>query len=198
MSGQERRSELAKLIEQRKRPIHDFPTEKFMGPANRPVGGVKVRLPSKHEEMQARLEADEEIRRRHKEGVDEDHKVDTRTVYLLHRIVRDHHDPDNFPAFPSPAWMLENMTNEEIGCLLRLVAAVKHCETPLEKDLSEELIEAYVTKAADHYGSAVANAVFARCDRTWVEDFAIAVCKKLVELRAASEPQPEPEPASED
>lgn len=184
----ERKSELAKQIEARKLPLHEFAAEKFMGINGKVVGGVKVRAPLKADEIAARSDADAWVRETHKHA-DDDLKLDARTVFLLHRLTRDFDDPGNFPAFPTPAWMMANMQNDEIEGLLRLVASVKRADSPLEKDLSDELIDAYVAKAADHYGSTIASEVFSNCDRAWLEDFAIVVCKRLHDLTNPPEPE---------
>lgn len=189
----DRKSALAKALEARKRTLHEFPAEKFIGAGGREFQGIKVYAPLKSDEVQARLDADRWVKDEYKGG-DDELRLDARTVFLLHRLCRDFDDPENFPAFPTPAWMIANLKNDELDCLLRCVAAVKHAESPLEKDLGDELVDAFVAKAADHYGSSAANFVFTNCDRSWLEDYAIAVSKKLHDMRNQPEPEPEAEP----
>lgn len=189
----DRKSDLAKQIEARKRTLHEFPAEKFTGLGGRIVGGIKVYAPLKNDEIQARIDADAWVKDTYKASSDEELRIDARTVFLLHRLCRDFEDPLNFPAFPTPAWMIAHLSDDELGCLLRCVAAVKAAESPVQKTMTDEEVDVFVERGAVVNGTENAHKLFVNCDRMWLEDYALVLSKRLADLTNPPAPEPDPE-----
>lgn len=136
----------------------------FFGFGGEAVHKVKVRVATKAEQDQALLEAYAAIENAAKKAEslrsDVDYCNGKKAVMLLGEAIRDARDPNSLSAFPSPEWIEENLTPDQIAILLNLYnrevakaapAAIKFdadqvetlmsvCGTAYETDLPERAL----------------------------------------------------------
>jgi hypothetical protein len=187
MSELQQPSEPFKSLPTQPRRVHLHEAHTFIGPGRKVIGKIAVRTPTKREEVEARLEAERNLRARNGGEIPHDSTlmVDFATVSILHKSTRDADKPEAMSAFPSPGWMMEHLTADELGVLLNLVHQAKQADSPVPMVLDEDSIETMIAMLAAAHDSEAADAVVARCDRAWLESFAIVVCRKLSTARAA-------------
>jgi hypothetical protein len=187
MSAEQQPSEPFKSLPAQPRRVHLHEAHTFIGPGRKVIGKIAVRTPTKREEVEARLEAERNLRARNGGEMPHDGSllVDFATVAVLHKSTRDAEKPEAMAAFPSPGWMMEHLTADELGVLLNLVHQAKTADSPVPMVLDEDSIETMVSLLAAAHDSEAADAIVARCDRAWLESFAIVVCRKLTESRNA-------------
>lgn len=91
---------------------------------NGPVHKVRVRPATKKEQDDALVEAYIAIENRAKKAESLRSDVDfcngKKAVMLIHGAIRDAADPDSIAAFPTPEWMEEQLTPDQITVLLNL------------------------------------------------------------------------------
>jgi hypothetical protein len=187
MSELQQPSEPFKSLPTQPRRVHLHEANTFIGPGRKVIGKIAVRTPTKREEVEARLEAERNLRARNGGEIPHDSTlmVDFATVSILHKSTRDADKPEAMSAFPSPGWMMDHLTADELGVLLNLVHQAKQADSPVPMVLDEDSIETMIAMLAAAHDSEAADAVVARCDRAWLESFAIVVCRKLSTARAA-------------
>lgn len=186
-------SEPFKSLPTQPRRVHLHEAHTFMGPGRKVVGKIGVRSPTKREEVDARLEAERSLRQRNGGEMPFDTSLltDLATVSILHKATRDAEKPEAMAAFPSPGWMMEHLTADELGVLLNLVQRAKQEDSPTPMVLDEDSIETMAAMLAAAHDSEAADALVSKCDRAWLESFAIVVCRKLSQARKALEPETE-------
>jgi hypothetical protein len=187
MSELQQPSEPFKSLPTQPRRVHLHEAHTFIGPGRKVIGKIAVRTPTKREEVEARLEAERNLRARNGGEMPHDSSlmVDFATVSILHKATRDADKPEAMSAFPSPGWMMDHLTADELGVLLNLVHQAKQADSPVPMVLDEDSIETMIAMLAAAHDSEAADAIVARCDRAWLESFAIVVCRKLSTARAA-------------
>lgn len=151
-------------------------------------GKVRVRTAFAKEETSAVVEATRWLNEggRAIAAKDGDISQTAKIVFFLHKVLRDHASPDNFPAFPTPDWMLEKLTKDELVFLHSIYLRHSMSESPLESDTSDETFEAYQVKLSQLRGSLTGQALV-HCDRVWLEEFAAWLAVRLSAAEQALE-----------
>lgn len=191
-------SEPFKSLPSQPRRVHLHDAHTFIGPGRKVIGKIGVRSPTKREEVEARLEAERTLRQRNGGEMPYDTSLltDLAAVSILHKATRDADKPEAMAAFPSPGWMMDHFTADELGVLLNLVQRAKQEDSPTPLTLDEDSIETMAAMLAAAHDSEAADALVSKCDRAWLESFAIVVCRKLSEARAALKPETETDDAN--
>lgn len=178
-------SPLVKALHTRERKLFDFDALNFIGPGEKTIGSVKIRVATKAEQHAAAIQAREYVKGKTAPGdaYDNDLYQDARVVHILHATVRDFDRPTGFSAFPTPRWMMESMSSAEIGVLLDHYNYVVGQCSPAEVELSDETFDGYVDRLAASAETDVAQIILLKCDRDWLAEFAIRASVDLVETR---------------
>lgn len=187
----ESKTELQRAFEGRERKLSILSGHEFTGPGEKIVCEIAVRVPTKGEENRARAGAKAQLKKLKVEdedsGLGEELKVDAATVHILHASCRDPKNPKFVHAFPSPSWMEEHLTNDELHVLLNHVNDHTAKCSPIQTALEDETVEAYITNLAAMADSDIADVMLARLPREWLIQYAILVSEKLHKLRNPSE-----------
>lgn len=148
----ERKSVLVQKLEARERISIDADVEGFITLGGAELGKVKIWIATIQEQERAAAQAKAHIRETYRNQGDlaEDPDViqNAKTVFILHAVVRDYRDPKSLSAFPSPKWMMENLTRDEIACLLNLYNVAATQFSPLKYSLSDAELEKIVELSA--------------------------------------------------
>lgn len=185
------KSEVVAQLEARKRKLFDFEAQNFVGPGQGVIGKVKVRVATKAEQDRAIVSAHQYVARLTKgteqAATDNDILMDAKTVHILHTVVRDADSPDAITAFPSPQWMMEHLSRDEISVLLNHYNYVAAQCTPLQVDISEERVDAIAEFCAQHAGDDLSTIRLLTCDREYLTELVVALSVKLKNLEAAND-----------
>jgi hypothetical protein len=187
-------SPLAKLIAARKRIVHEFDVSGFFKLGDAEVPKLGFRVPTKAEQDKAIDDAHLDITRRTKSSdsakSDEDITRDLKTAHILHKSCLDpapQKTPDGreffYPAFPSPGWMCENMSTEQIGTLLNLLNSVRARESPEPDALDDATVESFHAMVVAQGRSTTAAEFLAGCGREFSVQLYLAEALRLEEAR---------------
>jgi hypothetical protein len=157
----------------------------FFGPGGKPLPKAAVRIPRKSEDISAIAAARQDARNVAKsanleaDSFDDDDRVvaELEQLWILYHAFRDAEDPDK-PLFHDPVWMRENLDNDQLGCMRRLLEEVRKRRGPLEWDLSEERIEAIRQLCVEHYDKPVPEQVLAHMDHIYLTAFVVEAMKQ--------------------
>jgi hypothetical protein len=177
----ERRSALAKAIEEMPRRLHEFEVEGFFGLGNKAIERIKVRVPVKIEEDGAIVDAHKYVVQAAQDlddaKRDADLLADSKIIEILFRACCDADDP-KYSAFPGPKWMRQHLGTAKLAALMHLVAEAARREHPRPQELDDERLEAIATACAKTATSDVPEALLAGYDRTWLTHaFVLLACK---------------------
>jgi hypothetical protein len=110
---------------------------------------------------------------------------DIRTVEKLWRACRNHDDVDQ-PAFPSAAWMRDNMTRDELATLFgfysQAVIAANRTKSPLDRDQVLFLAHACAANAETDAG----DAIVMRLEKPVLADLFVRLSVEYVKAAAAA------------
>lgn len=149
-------SKLWAALQQAPRPFRviDFPRQ---GPTGEPVGQVAIWVLTQEELMIASAEAEKFAREKLK-AVDSINResfgydnlyAHEASIQILYRACRDVDDPERRSAFPSPGHIRQHMTSIEVGTLFAHYLTVQAELGPLAATLSDEEIDAWITRIAE-------------------------------------------------
>lgn len=185
-------SPLAKALAERPRNVHEKDIAAFFGLAGKPIPKLGIWVPMKSEQDAALDSAHAAISAKKTESAksDEDIIRDLKACHILHRCCLDPtpkkkpSDGSTYydPAFPSPQWMCDHFSTEQIAVLINLVNDVRRIEGPGPKELDDSTIEAMHNAAvkADPDGAAD---FLAGCDREFLAQLYIAEAHELEAAR---------------
>lgn len=171
----EEKSEIALALEERakNRPTFLVDGLSFLGPGDKPVGAVAMRVLTKQEENVALARAEAYVRDLAKSGgvelKDPSILESASTVYALAEACRNPKHPGGMPAFSTGKWMMEHMTRDEIACLLNHYNRYAAAQSPLETNLSVDAVESEAARVASLAETDLADAVVQTKDRVWLE-----------------------------
>lgn len=165
------------------RPHKVVDCQEFISAGGRSFGQVSIRVATKSEENAALLQAERFIREMtadsKSELKDPDIVDDVKTVHILHAVVRDAKDPKNFPAFPSPKWMMQHLTRDEIGALLNISASYQAEVSPLRVTIDDESVELLADGLAQFASNPEATRIaFGDKTRAWLEEAMVLLAVK--------------------
>lgn len=174
-------SELAKRIAARKRAIHTFDVSELFGLELPPL---RVRVPVKGEIDAATIDAYKALDTDAK-GTDakDEIKGDRITLYHLHAACVDVEGDKVRPAFPSPAWMAEHLSAEELGYLTNVVneARARESKTP---PFDARTADALLNMAIEAGDKRDARELMATLGREYVIELFVYAARELGEARA--------------
>lgn len=160
---QERKSAVALAIQERKRPLHEFDIGGFFGLGGKAIAKVKIRVATKAEADQAVVGAHRYVKEIAGEIIDRDLLDDAKTCHILHAVVRDADDPEVFPAFASPQWVRDQMSTDQLACILNLYNECVAREGQRVDEITDELVDSIPSLAAISREAALT--MLANCDR---------------------------------
>lgn len=167
-------SELASTIESRPRRVYIADMNNFLGLGGKQMHTAAVRVLFKSEEDRAIVKAykwvksqtqDEKLALR-----DEDLLNDTKTVEALYEAYRRNESGDEeigykYPAFPSPKWMKDNLSNDEIATLLHIYNAHRERSSSIDESLDMDRIRSLATAIHNYEDTDLPEALLAGLDR---------------------------------
>lgn len=187
--AEEEKSEIALALEERakNRPTFLVDGLAFLGAGSKPVGAVALRVLTKQEENLAILRAEAYVRDLAKSGgveLKDPSLLDSAsTVYAMAEACRDP-KRTHMPAFLTGKWMMENMTRDEIACLLNHYNRYAATQSPLQTDLSIDAVETEANRVAQLAETDLADAVVQTKDRVWLEQAFIRLSMLWVDSRS--------------
>jgi hypothetical protein len=178
-------SDLVKALKARlkNRPFKVVQSQEFIGAGDKTFGSVAVRVATKGEENSALLQAQDYMSKltpdKKAELKDPDIVEDVKTVHILHAVIRDARDPHNFPAFPSPAFMMQTMTRDEVGALLNISVDYQSSQSPLAVKIDDDAVEVLARGLAEFWRNPQATqSLFADKSRAWLEEALVLLSVK--------------------
>lgn len=189
-------SPLAKILADRPRNVHEKDIASFFGLAGKQIPKLGIWVPMKSEQDAALDSAHAAISAKKTESAksDEDIIRDLKACHILHRCCLDptpkkrpsdgsvYYDP----AFPSPQWMCDNFSTEQIAVLINLVNDVRRIEGPGPHELDDVTIETMHAAAVKADPDSAAD-FLAGCDREFLAQLYIAEAHELKAAREAIE-----------
>lgn len=177
------KSALALAIESRARKAHEFEVQGFFGLGGQPIHKVGFRVNTKAEEDKALVTAYLTVNQL-TEGAeqareDPDLVQDVKLIHALYSACRRAESGDgerkySLPAFPSPNWMRDNLTTDQIAVLINLYNGVRIAEGPLKVTITFEEVEEVAELCAENSRSDVPELVLAPRSREWlIQAFAL-------------------------
>lgn len=179
----EKKSALVQAIEAHERKLFEFDAGAFMGISGKPIGKYKIRVATKAEADRALVAAHRyvhEITGGMETAVrDSDILNDAKTCHILHQACRDSDSPSDFPAFPSPRWMIEHLSTEQIAVLLNHYNECVKQEGPMRTELSNDTVEALASLCVNLSETDLPNAALVQCGREYLSELCIRLSLKL-------------------
>ncbi len=208
MSTQERKSALAKAIEDQPRKAYCFPVAGFFGLGGLAIHGVAIRRAVKAEDDAAIVAAHKylaELSKNAGEGAaaalktEGDILGDAKILEIIFRLCREVDqdsiaaatgDPskwratkENWLAFPGPQWMRDNLGTDQLATLLNLINEVRAMQAPAPIDIDDAHIEAVVQMCNEHAGDDIPEAILAGFTRVKLTHSVVLISMKLQEAR---------------
>lgn len=180
-----RLSPLAEAISKRTRTLYEFDvSEVFKVTGNR----VKIRVVTKAEQDMALVGAHKYAAAKAADmpdaARDPDLLDDAKSAFVAFAACRDADEPDKFPAFPAPQWMLENLTTDEVAYLVNLMNEVRTKESPSPMSISDEMIDGIAELCAANVSSEIPEKVLAAFTREYLTHVVVMMSARNAELRA--------------
>ncbi len=208
VTAQDRKSALAKAIEDQPRKAYCFPVAGFFGLGGLAIHGVAIRRAVKTEDDAAIVAAHKylaELSKSAGEGAaaalktEGDILGDAKILEIIFRLCREVDqdsiaaapgDPskwkaskENWLAFPGPQWMRDNLGTDQLATLLNLINEVRALQAPAPIDIDDAHVEAVIQMCADHMGDDIPEAVLAGFNRTKITHLVVLLSGKLQEAR---------------
>lgn len=166
-------SPLVAALEARPRALVPYPAEAF---APGMPGNILVRVPTSAELGRAKKCAHAFIEQDSKTAPtaaqDPSYTGDIFTVFALFESLRDEKDPQDLQAFPSPQWMREQFTTQQLSVMLNMHNEVVGEKEPVEWLLDSDRISALMLVCARHAGTDIPDKALIRFSReTMAEAF---------------------------
>jgi len=192
VSNYDEESPLVKALEERQknRATWDFEATNMMGPGGKSLGAYKIWVASKAEQdaavVNAHKYAEELGGKDTPASKDADILTEAKTAHILHTCCRHHAKPQALAAFPSPKWMMQHMSTDELGVLLNNYNACLGESGVFEMDTSEERVEFYISLCAEAGYTDLPDMALAQCHRDYLIYLLVCCAKKL--RRAEKQP----------
>lgn len=196
MSEKEYVSPISAAIAARKRTVHPFDISGFFHLNGDAIPKIGIRVPNKAEQDAAILRAEADIANLTKAvesaRADEDIVRDRKVIHIIQKACLDPNpqkDPDDpkkvfyYPAFPSPQWIADHMTTEQIGTLLNLVNGVRAKESPEPEALDDATVESFHQAAVGPASYEITGEFLAGCGREFVCQLYLVEALRLEEAR---------------
>ncbi len=196
------KSKLALAIESRPRIAHEFEVQGFFGLGDKQIMKVALWVNVKSEQdsaLAAAYQVVEKLAGDNKRAVDDDDiLVDAKTTQILFQACRRAEEGDKeagykYPAFPSPEWMRNNLTTDQLAVLLNLYHEVRRRESPVPWEIKHETVMALVGVCSNYDNAELANDMLSAQTREWLQQAFIilsqAYAEELDENRNKNEPQ---------
>lgn len=154
------KSDLAKAIESRPRDVTTYPVSGFFGLGSKPIHKVAFRVNVKSEEDHALVQAHRYViniaagaeSAKHDGDLLSDAKTRHALFSACREVTTDAQGNDtitNWPAFPGPEWMADQLTTDQIACLLNLYNQTRAEQAGWLDDFADETIEDMLEVAAE-------------------------------------------------
>lgn len=177
-------SPLAAAISARTRTLYEFDVSEVFKITD---CKVKVRVVTKAEQdlalVGAHKYAEERTKAAPQAAKDPDILEDAKAAFIAFAACRDSADPDKFPAFLSPEWMLEHLTTDEVGYLVSLANEVRAKESPSPISISDEMMDGLSELCAQHVSDQIPEAVLAPFSREYLTHAFVMLSARNVDLR---------------
>jgi hypothetical protein len=160
------------------------------------TGVAKFRVPTKREQDRAVAGAYDYAKKltetNEKAAEDPDIISDAKSAFIVFEASRDASDPEKFPAFYAPSWMMDNMTADQIAVMVNIVNEVRRKESPGPGIVDDEMVEQVATLCADHASDEIPQLALSNMNREVLSHLVVLLSLKLAEARAEV-PEVEPE-----
>lgn len=142
-------SPLESALANRQRRMHTFDALALKSDGSNP-GPIAFRVPTKAEEIDARVSAARETAQAMGSAIDDsDVANDTATMWLLHVATRDARDPMH-PAFGrGPRWMAEHLSSDDVSALLNCLYEAREREAPFARVPDDARVDEYAGLLAE-------------------------------------------------
>ena len=179
------KSALATAIEARGRASVVCDVTGFFGPGDKPIPKVAVRVNVKGEEDRAVVDAHRyaaDLAKGTEAAKDDDLLREAKVVHALHwafRMVDEEGKATIHAAFPSPKWMRDNLTSDQLAALLNLYNDVRTRQSPWPHKFEDDDVERLAMLCADNADSELPTLVLARIEREMLSQYLIIIACKL-------------------
>lgn len=188
-------SPLAKRIAARERKIHEFDVAGFFKLTGEAIPKLGIRAPVKSEQdaaiISAHMAAAVSTKAVESAKSDEDILRDLKSCHILHKCCLDPTPQTKangekfwYPAFPSPGWMADHLSTEQIGVLINLVNEVRRVEGPEPNELDDATVDTFHDAAVQADADTVA-VFLAGCGREFMVQLYLAEAKRLADAHGA-------------
>jgi hypothetical protein len=149
-------------------------------------GKVKIRVSQKREQDVAVIGAHDYAAKlcesNPEAAKDPDILDDAKCAFIACVAMRDADQPEKLPAFPSPGWMMENMTADQIGVLVNLVNEVRVNTGPAPKRLDDDQLDSVVSLCSKHASDEIPQLVLANMSREVLSHVVVMLSLRLARL----------------
>lgn len=207
MSKDQHKSEIAKAIEQRKRPSKILPVNLAIGVLAEPIRKIAFRIPTLAEDRDAVNRAYGIVRNScstDEARQDGDVLTNAKLVCALYHACREVvtkkdaigaeiDEEGMYAAFPAPEWMYEHLTADQVGVLCNMFTAVR-AELSPAKTFDTEAAETILRVTGALPDDNVPAALFSEFSRDGLAQIVVHAARSLAGARAAlaeTEKQPE-------
>ncbi len=182
--AEERKSELVTWLEGLPKWHRDLDVAPMKNHDGTAVRKIRFVVNSKAQEDQAIINAYAELDEAAKKAggaaevlrFDPEFLTDFKTVQALHAACKDPNDPE-YPIFPTPTWLKENLTSQELSYLLNLYNACKLEAAGIPQELDRERVDAYRDAMVAAFDSDVPERTLAMLPREQLTTLAVMMAK---------------------
>jgi hypothetical protein len=172
------KSKLALAIESRPRVAHEFEVQGFFGLGDKEIVKVAIWVNVKSEQDSALAAAYKIVESltgdNKRASEDDDILVDAKTTQILFQACRRAEEGDEeagykYPAFPSPEWMRQNLTTDQLAVLLNLYHEVRRRESPTPWDITHESVMTLVSVCSKYDQGELSDTILSAQSREWLQ-----------------------------
>lgn len=189
-SDDDGKSLLVRAIEARGRKPVVCDVAGFFSIAGNPIPKIAIRINVKGEEDRAVVDAhrySENLAKGTDAAKDDDLLRESKVVHALWtacRAVDEKGEPTIMGAFPSPGWMRDNLTSDQLAALLNLYNDIRQRQSPWPYKFDDEDVERLAMLCADGADTEVPTALLAGVEREMLSQYFIIVSCKLRKARS--------------
>ena len=185
-----KKSKLALAIEQRERKTHEFEVQGFFALGDTEIQKIAIRVNTKSEDDASIVAAHRYAHSFKGEGVatarkDSDILTDGKAIEALFRACRSPKEEGakfEYPIFPGPSWMRENLTTDQIAILLNLYQEVRRVEAPVPWEITISQVMQLSQLCAEEALNDSPDTALAAQPKEWMVQAFIILSQKFFEL----------------
>lgn len=176
-------SELEQAIANRERKCFEFEVLDYIGGTKKPLGKIRIRIATVAEQDDAIYQAHNYVQKVAKESnatYDPDLLENAKTAFILQKVCL--RPNDNIPIFAQgAAWMLKNMSTDELAKILEYYNTVLREFSPFDLDLSYEKVMAIAEACAATAHTDAPNIILSKFTSDQKAELIIRISQKYAE-----------------